>query len=1271
MPLVCALNIEQWASTIEARYNIGELIRHLIYEGLSYTSIKNIRFLSGETTQSTGWDGILECDSSVSFIPDGLSVWEIGTGEDAREKIKSDFYKRKDAEIPSNWSRQNATYIAVTPRRLNDLISLENELKNGSPWKDVKIYDAAILEGWIQYFPTAQTWLQEKGVGLPPTVSTLTNFWNIWSYETVPPVSIELLLAGRQKMALEILDNIKNSFNLKIKSDSPEETVAFIYSLIKSQENSGFSKQFLSKTLIINKIEDIEIFKKIDINHNFILLPPVTEKANILINKGHSVINAISYSSPVSSSKIDFHLKRSLRSEFVEALLTMKISKDKAETEASACGASTSIWRIWNKRNIDITNLPEWAKETNANLIITATLLGAWNENSEDDKTIVKEMSGMEYENFRDNINKFLRMDNPPLIKIDNTWLVAAPSTAFALIVNHINRSHLEKLKIITNKVFSEIDPALELPLDERHFTSTKNIKIKYSTWLRDGLAETLLRIVVLGEALEEDSKIPDNQSRQNFVNQLIKELPGLKEDYRLIVSLRDQLPILAEAAPYPFIEALEFLLQGSRNNILPLFDEGDSFYGQSYLSNILWSLETLAWEPDYFPRVSLILVGLSAIDPGGKTGNRPLNSLREIFLAWHQGTNANLDMRSQVIDLIIKNYPDVGWQILKSLMPQPQQISHGTRKPEWKDFGRSATEKTTRLSMTKSYELYIDKILLNAGTLATRWNDLIDIYSNVSENHQKLIVDGLKSLIKKPLCDKEKYEIWKKLRVLINKHKSFNNAVWAMKKESIDMLEEVILIYSPDNIIDQISWLFDSHHPDISFPIYNHEDSENELKKLRSEAIKKIFDEQNTDKIFELINKVSYPYLIVPHLLEVVSELYLIFNIFKRANEGTNNEIQFARTLSDKLYNIYKDEWLKILNSAYFTSVTCVDSKVNAVISFPDSLKTYEIVKSLGNNAENKFWSIKFSIIYSDDENVIKYALEKLCLAGRYVDVICNLHEKIKNFGTKKVIEIIDLSLEELNKGKPDLNMSDYGYHIKQLVKWLRKQEDIDKTEVAKREYAFLPLFTSYGMEENLTLHELMTSDPEFFVEVLCDLFKPSDENNDDFEPSETQQQRAKFAWDLLRTWKIIPGLDKHGNINNDDLKKWVETSLKLADQKKRLKHAYNYIGQIFYYSPIDLTDNVWPSIEIRELIEELKNDDLERGIEIEQFNSRGVVTKNMFEGGEQEKELAKKWHDFEKNINVKWLRTKKMLGRIADSWEREAKREDIDAEKQKIIYG
>ena len=60
----------------------------------------------------------------------------------------------------------------------------------------------------------------------------------------------------------------------------------------------------------------------------------------------------------------------------------------------------------------------------------------------------------------------------------------------------------------------------------------------------------------------------------QDFVNKIVQSIPGLANDHRLFVSLRDQLPLLAEAAPGPFLDALEQLLKGNGEMIAPIFNE-------------------------------------------------------------------------------------------------------------------------------------------------------------------------------------------------------------------------------------------------------------------------------------------------------------------------------------------------------------------------------------------------------------------------------------------------------------------------------------------------------------------------------------------------------------------------------------------------------------------------------------------------------------------------------------------------------------------------
>ena len=86
----------------------------------------------------------------------------------------------------------------------------------------------------------------------------------------------------------------------------------------------------------------------------------------------------------------------------------------------------------------------------------------------------------------------------------------------------------------------------------------------------------------------------------------------------------------------------------------------------------------------------------LAEFDPGGRLANRPLDSLREIFLAWRPNTNASLDERVAVFRSICRERPRVGLELAMSLLPTGHDHSSGTAKPRLRDFGDAHSKATT-----------------------------------------------------------------------------------------------------------------------------------------------------------------------------------------------------------------------------------------------------------------------------------------------------------------------------------------------------------------------------------------------------------------------------------------------------------------------------------------------------------------------------------------------------------------------------------------------
>jgi hypothetical protein len=182
----------------------------------------------------------------------------------------------------------------------------------------------------------------------------------------------------------------------------------------------------------------------------------------------------------------------------------------------------------------------------------------------------------------------------------------------------------------------------------------------------------------------------------------------------------------------------------------------------------------------------------------------------------------------------------------------------------------------------------------------------------------------------------------------------------------------------------------------------------------------------------------------------------------------------------------------------------------------------------------------------------------------------------------------------------------------------------------------------------------------------MLTDVYKSSSEPADR-EVTDEQSKRATMEYRLLQSLKTLPGMGKGGDFNTAALHEWVTTVRNLAAQVDRVEVADHQIGRLLGYAPADTEDESWPHRAIRDLLEELRSEDIESSMVSEQVNKRGAGFRGVFEGGAKERSLAAQAREWAQ-VSRQWPRTSAMLTRIAEMWDRYAKREDEDAEKRKI---
>src|SRR5699024_3637010 len=185
-----------------------------------------------------------------------------------------------------------------------------------------------------------------------------------------------------------------------------------------------------------------------------------------------------------------------------------------------------------------------------------------------------------------------------------------------------ISNEHLETLKENAITVLSEHDPKFSLENENRFAANLYGKTLTYSGSLRRGIASTLILIGNYTSSLEFCSQDVRNSLVPFVIRQVFKNA-----DWSIWGSLNSLLPYLAEADPDTFLDQVESVMGGSNGIFKKLFDEeGNNVVGgESYITGLLWGLETLAWKKDLLVRVSVILAELASLDPGGRWANRPI----------------------------------------------------------------------------------------------------------------------------------------------------------------------------------------------------------------------------------------------------------------------------------------------------------------------------------------------------------------------------------------------------------------------------------------------------------------------------------------------------------------------------------------------------------------------------------------------------------------------------------------------------------------------
>lgn len=1254
MKWISALELGQWADTLQGRDKMPELVADLIWA--TATRVRRLRFLYGDMGQVRGFDGYLDVDATSPFVPDEKSIWEFGTNGAGKTKAEGDYSKRTK-EVTAE-DRAECTLVIVSPRtwdtpavKVEDWLDEKNEL---GEWKRVVYLDGPLLEDWLAQSPAvASRWARHAFKRAPQHgVLSTDEFWESFSRRFEPALVEDVLLAGRESQAEDLLRNLtQGSGRLAFAADTTDEVIAFAVAAIRKAPEP-VRKPLEARTLIV---ETEEAARHLVNTSTLIYLPRLAARScvGILKTSGPTVISA--GAEDKKNDHVD--LVRPTSTQLGKAFTGMGMSESEGYEAARTCGRSLAV--LARQKPSGTAELPRWVGDADA--LIPAMLAGAWVCNVEHDQQILSWLSQKPYDETEDDLLKFLVMQDSPIERIENLWATKAPVDAFLHLAHRVGRRHLEQFKAALIAVFQTAVASHKPPTADQPFVlrSKRDQETSHSEQLRNGLMTTLLHMAVLHKHAGFTVAGGDPQV---FVDDLVRSIPGLSSDSTLMASLSQNLVLLAEASPRSFLEALERQLEGASPSILPIFDEHPGMLTPvTYHCGLLWALEVIAWDAGYFDRAVLCLAKLAAIDPGGKLSNRPINSLRAIFLSWVPCTSVRTKRRLAVLQATVNAVPSIAWPLLASLLPSSGDISSPTEKPKFREYEQDHGETLTYGLVWESEAKIIALAIDAAGSTPERWITLINALHRFQQETFEVAVERLSAVLSVADAD-DRTQIWKALNVEVKHHQKYSSMDWAMSKDRVECLVPLIDQYAPETLVENHTWLFDDWTPPVEGMDDEGADFTQLVENARLQAMKAVYEALGIQGVLQLADRAKIPHFVIYSALRLELSYDERLALFTGLLASTVQELELAAgvVMADGIAR-FEDRWKEEARSALLGSGLTADRVARVIERIPENRQTWLYVETFGDEVARAYWTAKspYPLEVSADE--LLHAVGKYREIGRPVAALSAVSRRLGEIPTQEVVSLLMEGVEEQNV-KPGAQLATSFFDIEKVIKELAERPDTTVEQMASLEFAYLPLLR----HEPEALHRMLLERPSFFMELVCLVFRAK--GAEPVEASALQKGRATTAYQLLKSLKSLPGqTDKE--VNQDVLLGWCLELRRLAAEQNRQDITDQLIGQVLAHAPMSPTDGAWPHEAVRHVIEALASSQVELGIRIERVNMRGAFCKAFGEGGDQERGFAQQAQEWAQ-ASLDFVRTHAMLELIARSWLEDAERADTAAKQDALRH-
>lgn len=1251
--------LDEWVrgNARDAQGVIVELVWRLV--AASSPKPKERRFPLGDSIGQPGPDGFLDTGLPFPpFVPEGRSFWEIGTGLRTGAKATTDY--RDQVAVTTKDVRHESAFVFVTPlsgrrdwpytwKKDAQAKWLEERRKRGD-WREVKVVDGTKLIDWLSQFPSVELWLADR-MGIPiKQIETPEQRWSVLrTIGEPPPLTPQVFLTNRDKASAKLKEVFAGTtVQLKLETLFPDQVVDFISAAIAEMDDES-RIDVLGRCLIVS---GADAWKAVTTQSN-----PQVLVADFDLN-GADGTTLLQKARRAGHAVIFGGIPGGVPHPNCESIPSPKINQLKAALEAA--GYSEERARVLSRKSSgnlstllrclqNLSLMPEWAEGTLAADLAIAELLGAWNENLEADRVTVEGLSGKAYGEWIGKMREVAQRPSTPLTLRDGIWKFGARYEGWYALGSRLFDEHLERVRKTAVDVLREEDPKFELPGDERFAAGIHGKVLSHSASLREGLADTL---ALLGSQPKALTSCSTGKAEATAVLAVREILTGA--NWVTWASLNDLLPLLAEAAPAEFLNAVDNALAIDPGPFDEVFAQEDfGAMGATYINGLLWALELLAWDAEYLTRVVVTLGELAARDPGGNWSNRPANSLSNILMPWLPQTNAPIDTRVTAVRTLLQEFPDVGWRLLLSLLPQSHSMSAGSHRPRWREIIRDgAPQGVTRAEYWEQVDPYAGLAVNAATTDLAKLIEVIDRVDDLPSSVHDQLLEYLGSKSVRVMPETDRVQVWNELIGLVTKHRKFADSDWAMRPEQVDRIAEIAERLAPVAPEFRHQRLFGEQELELFEEVGSYADQEIALDKRRQRAVNEIAAEGGAKGVLAFAETVESPWrvgmaygmvadndvdpVVLPSLLDTEQDCLA----------------QFAAGFVLGRFRNRGWQWVDKIDTARWAP-----AQVGQFLAYlPFTSEAWERSARLLGADESAYWSKTTANPYQAD-NGLELAVDRLIDHDRPTSAIRCLFRMAnakKSLVSDRAIRAL-LAAPSSSESPRAVDAHD----ITQVIKALQDDPSANPDGLFQVEWAYLQLLDGHLGVFPVSLERRLADDPRFFCEVIRLVFRSRNKERPVKTPTEHEGRIAAHAYQLLTKWRIPPGELASGNYDGDTLAAWLSSVKKESTATGHFEVAMMMVGHVLTHAPAD-PDGLWINRSVAAVLNAKDAADMRDGYRTQLFNSRGVYG---FTAGEAEGALAAKYRSQAEAVEAGGFhRVATTLRELAESYERRA---DLDSSR------